>query len=125
MSTYRVLPAHGQALVDLVVIDPQPRSIGVQATRRTYSASGLVYDEAPYVILEWSVIESATDYTALLAQFDLDTLLSANVTIYARNSQFAFTRYNGRAVRPDPGQSVDWQYFARDVRIVIRDLVAL
>lgn len=122
---YKIAEGHGVALVSLTDLAPQPRSAGVKHTRRTFAASGVVYDEGAYVELEWSAIGSAAAYQALLAQFGLDTLVSANVTVYARNEQYAWTRYNGRAVRPMPGDGVDWDIFLRDVMIVIRDLVAL
>lgn len=122
---YKVAIGHDVALMSLTDIDPQPRSAGVRPTRRSYAASGLVYDEGLYVELEWSVVGNATEYQALLAQFDLDDLVSANVTIYCRNDLFAFQRYNGRCIRPEPGRSVDWNVFPRGIKIVVKDLVAL
>lgn len=122
---YKIAEGHGVALVSLTDIDPQPRSAGVKHTRTTYAASGVVYREAAYLELQWSVVGSATDYQALLAQFGLDALISANVTVYARDDQFVWTRWNGRAVRPMPGDGVDWDVFPKGIKIVVRDLVAL
>lgn len=119
---YKIGSGHNVALMSLTDIDPQPRSPGVRATRRTYSASGLVYDQALYLVLEWTTIGSASDYQTLLAALGLDSLLSANVTIYARDDQFSWTRYNGRIVRPMPGDGVDWDIFPRNVRVMVKDL---
>lgn len=126
MSTYRVKVGHGEALIDLVVLSPQPRSEGLKYTRSTHSASGLVYREGPYIELEWNVVESRTAYLALLTAFGLNAATSANVTLYALDEQLVATRYNGRAVRPEIGRTASQRdYFVRDVAIVIKDLVAL
>jgi len=126
MSTYRVKTGHGAALVDLVVLAPQPRSEGVMATRRTHAASGLVYDEALYVKLEWNVLGDATDYLAVLTAFGLASASQANVTIYARNQRYAWTRYNGVSVLPETGRDVAWtNYFPRGISIIVKNLVVL
>lgn len=122
MSDYRVKEGLNQALVDLVAIDPQPRSAGVQATRRTYAADGTVHDEGLFVELVYDVLEDATALDDLLDQFGLDAATTANVTIYAPNQLHVYTRYNGLAVRPETRRN---NYFLRDVTIVVRDLAAL
>jgi hypothetical protein len=126
MSTYRVKTGHGAALVDLVVLDPQPRTIGAQATRRTHAASGLVYDEALFVRFEYDYSDDATAYLAILTAFGLASASQANVTIYARNQRYAWVRYNGVSVLPEVGRDVAWtNYFARGISIIVKDLVAL
>jgi hypothetical protein len=126
MSTYRVKVGHGEALVDLVVLSPQPASIGVQSTRRTHAASGLVYDEALFVRLEWNVLNDATGYQAILTAFGLASASQANVTIYARNQRYAFARYNGVAVLPEVGRDVTWdRSFPRGIAVIVKNLEAL
>jgi len=89
----------------------------------TPSADGTITREAPYIELVWSVIESPSDYQTLLALFGLDSLTSANVTLYALNDQFQATRYNGRAVRPIIGASAAQRdFFIRNVVILVKDL---
>ena len=122
MSDYRVLPGANQALLDLVRMTPQPRSAGVQFTRRTNSASGVLYQEAPYIELQWAYFETPTEYNTLLTQFGLDSIDWATVTIYAPNERYAYTRYQGMAILPPASQN---NFFIRDVTILVRDLQAL
>lgn len=126
MSTYRVsATGHNVALVSLTVLSPQPRSTGIQATRRTYGADGSVYDEGRYVILEWDFMENPTDYVALLTLFGVQNNLTCDCTVYIRDERFAFARYNGIAMRPEPGKDVRWtNYFPRNIEILIKDLEA-
>lgn len=120
--SYLVKTGHDQALIDLVAIDPQPASAGVKAGRRTYSADGVVHDEALYIQLEWSIVEDATALAALLTQFGLASATTANVTIYCPSQLHVYTRYNGVAQRMEVGRQ---SYFLRDVQIVVKGLVAL
>lgn len=122
MSTYKVAEGSGVALVSLVTVTPQPRSDGVKPTRRSYSADGTPHDEGLHVQLIWDFVESATDLDDILDQFGLDVATSADVTIYVPNQLHVYTRYNGKAIRPDIGRR---DYFLRDLNIIIRDLVAL
>jgi hypothetical protein len=126
MTTYRIATGHGVALVSLTVLAPQPRSTGVQSTRRTFGADSTVLDEAKFVILEYDFIEDPTAYVALLTLFGVNSALYANVTIYVRNEVFAFARYNGVAMRPQPGVDLEWdRQFIRNLRLTVRDLAAL
>lgn len=126
MSTYRVKTGHNEALVDLVVLSPQPRSIGVEATRRSFAASGLVYDEGLFVRLLYDFTDSPTTYLALLTAFGLASASQANVTIYARNQRYAWQRYNGTAILPETGRDVtSSNFFLRDIIILVKNLVAL
>lgn len=123
MSTYKVKTGHGQALVDLVAMNPQPHSRGVQFTRTTFSADGSAHNEGAYVVLEWDMIEDATAYTTLLTQFGLAAgTPSANVTVYVPNNVYSYTRYNGIAVLPPASHD---NYFIRNVQIVVKELTAL
>lgn len=113
---------HNVALVDLDPIIPQPRSEGVAATARTFSANGGVYQAGLYVELVWSLLGSADQYRALLAQFGLDSAVSAEVTIQCRDHAFNWIRFNGTAIRPDIGKDIRWDYFPRGIVILIREL---
>lgn len=123
MSVYLVKNAPNTALVSLDTMAPQPRSRGVQFARTTYAGNGKAYKEAPFIILEWSVIEDATAYAALLTQFGLAAGTYSNaVTVYVPGNLRAFTRYNGTAILPEVNHD---NYFLRDVQIVVNGLVAL
>lgn len=120
---YKVKTGHGQALVDLVAMNPQPHSRGVQFARTTYAADGSAHNEAAYIILEWDMIESPTAYTTLLTQFGLAAgTSSANVTVYVPNNVYTATRYNGIAVLPPASHD---NFFIRNVQMVIKELAAL
>ena len=121
--TYKVADGHDVALVSLTDIDPQPRSTGIQTTRRTFAGDGTVHDDGRYVILEWTVIENDTEYQSLLSTFGIQSATSNDVTVYVRDETFAWVRMNGTAIRPQPGRDVAWKdYFPRDVQILVRDL---
>jgi len=120
--TYRVADGHDVALVDLDVLDPQPRSEGIKPTRRTFGGDGTPYDEGKYVELLYSVVSSVTEYQAILDAFGVKSAGSNEVTVYIRDETFAWTRKNGLAIRPQPGQDVRWSFFPRDVVILVRDL---
>ena len=120
--TYRVADGHDVALVSLNVLDPQPRSEGIKPTRRTFGGDGTPYDEGKYVELLYSVVSSVTEYQAILDAFGVKSAGSNEVTVYIRDETFAWTRKNGLAIRPQPGQDVRWSFFPRDVVILVRDL---
>jgi hypothetical protein len=122
MSDYRVAVGHDVALASLTVMNPQPASPGVQITRRLYFGDGSVLDQGLFVEWIYNVVDSAAQLSAILTPMGLMTASSANVTINARNQLYVYKRYNGRAIRPE----ASWEnYFARNVTIIIRDLVAL
>jgi hypothetical protein len=128
-SDYRVADGHGVAYGSLNVIDPQPTANGVEPTRRTFAASGAVYDEGEFIELEWSAVSTDVEYRAILAFFGLNGLpltMTNDVTVNVRNPLFVFARYNGTAVHPEMGRDVKWRnYFPRDVVILVKNLVAL
>ena len=124
MSYYSVGTGHDVALVDLDLLDPQPTSTGVQATRRVYAASGAIVEEGYYIELVWNVIPSPAVWNSILNQFGVGGEFTAEVTVRVPNKGFAFTRYNGTAVRPDIGKEVVREgYFIRNVKLLVRDLV--
>lgn len=122
-SNYRAAPGHGIALLSLVLIDPQPASAGFKVTERSYGLSGAVYQQAPYIELVWSMIETPTQYASILSQFGLTSVLYANVTVYIPNAAYTYARYNGIAVKPEIGKDgARSNYFLRDFVILIKDL---
>ena len=121
-SSYKIATGSGVALVSLALIAPQPRSEGVKASRRTYSADGAIHDEGLFVNLIFDVIEDSTDLGTLLTQFGLNAATSAAVTVYVPNQIHTYARYNGTAMRPEIRRE---SYFLRGIQIVVRDLVAL
>lgn len=125
---YLVKTGHGVAFLSLVAMAPQPRTdVTIRPIQRSYSASGAVHETGPHIELLWSMLETATEYTTLLAQFGLSaTVLNANVTVYVPNSVYTFARYNGVAHLPLQGSDIKrTDYFIRDVIILVKNLVAL
>lgn len=123
-SDYRVKVGHDNPLIDLVTISPQPRSSGLKATERTYGigASG-VFELAPYCELVWDVLETETEYTTLLTAFGLSSSLTSSVTVYIRNSAYAYARYNATAVRPQIGTDGQWDnFYLRNFVILLKNL---
>lgn len=123
--TYRVAENHDIALVSLTVLSPQPATEGVRATQRDFLADGSILEQGQYVEFRWSSLKNIAAYTTILALFGLDNADSADVTIYAKNARMAWTRYNGRAVYPMPGQDVGYRSFPRNVTILIKNLQEL
>lgn len=120
---YKVAVGHNVALVSLAEIVPNPRTSGLQATERSYSANGGVYDSARFVEFEWNIIGSVTAYQALLTQFGVNSALFADVTIYARYSQLAWVRLNGIAVRPESQRDMKLELsFPRNVVLLVKDI---
>lgn len=123
MSDYRVATGTSVALGSLTVIAPQPHSNGVQSTRRTFAADDSVYDEGKFIELEFDFSEDPTTYVALLTLFGVNVSLTAAVTVYIPDERLASIRYNGTAVRPQPGRDmVRRNYFPRDITILVKNL---
>lgn len=125
MSTYRGATGHGVALASLTVFSPQPSGGIVRPTRRDYMADSAPNDQGLYVEFAWSLLANVASYTTILTVFGLQSAKSANVTIYAKNDLLVWTRYNGLAIRPEPGREMSYRSFPRGVVILVRDLVAL
>lgn len=122
MSQYLISSTgHNVAIGDLDPIVPQPRSEGLQATQRSYSANGGIYQSGLYTELQWSALGTVALYAALLAQFGLTTALSAEVTVQVRDQNFAWIRMNGTAVRPEQGKDIRRDILLKGVVILIRD----
>lgn len=123
--SYKVGIGHGLLVGALSTIAPQPRSDGVQRTRRSYAADSSIYQEAPYILLEFAVLNDSNEYGTLLNLFGLVVGLTSPVTVLVRNEFWADTLYNGTAVQPDQGKDAHWEWFPRNITILVRDLVAL
>ena len=123
MTTYRVADGHDVVLGSLTVLDPQPRTDGIQSTRRTFSGNGTPNDEGQFVVFDYSVVPSASDYQSILSDFGIQSATSNDVTVYVRDETFAWVRKNGKAIRPQPRVDVRWDFFPRNVQILVRDLV--
>jgi len=121
--SYLISIGNNVALVDLEPLAPQPKSAGIQVTRRNHAADGSISEDGQYIILEYSALESAEMYQDVLDQFDLMDNNSAAVTIYARDSRWDFHRYNGIAVYPEMGREAEWRdLFPRNISILIHSL---
>jgi hypothetical protein len=125
MSTYRGAVNHSVSLGSLTVFSPQPNGGIVRPTRRTPLADGTVHDEGLFVVLRWSSLASVSAYTTILTVLGLNSATSANVTIYAKSDLLAWTRYNGRAIRPMYGEGLDYRSFPRGIEILVKNLVPL
>lgn len=124
MSTYRLKDGFDQALNDLIVVTPQPRSPGILATRTTHAADGAIYREGLYVPWIYNVLEDS-QWTALLTAFGLayDSAHTNDVTIYTLNNARSFVRLNGTITIPELGREADRDFgFWRNVTFVIKDL---
>lgn len=120
-TTYKVATGlNNQA--GFVDIDPQPKTHGVQTTRRTFAAAGNMYEEGPFIEFLFNILPDEDAFNDVLAAFGLDGADSANVTIQARNQYYATQNYNGLAIRPQMKEDVEWSYFPRNVVILVRNL---
>lgn len=124
-SRYRVAVNYDVDVGSLNLFNPQPRSIGIRYTRTTYMGGGHPYNEGPYIELLWSMLEDEGQYFSILQQAGLDTRNSGPVTVWIRNEMWVYGRYNGLAVRPLIGQDANWEFFPKDIVLLIKNLRAL
>lgn len=123
MTTYKVGLGWNVPLGSLTTIVPQPHCEGIKYARTTYTASGGVVREGPYVELVWAALGDASMYQSLLNQFGLQSATTSQVTVYIRDERWQDVRKNGVALLPVVGDSLHWRdLFPRDVVILIRDL---
>lgn len=121
MSDYRVADGHDVVLGSLTVLNPQPRSPGIQYARRRFGADGAPANEGPFVELIWTIVTNA-EYDTIMSNFGLTSTDSNDVTVYVRDENWDYARKNGKAIKPNIGQDRDWDIFPRDMVILIRDL---
>lgn len=122
--TYKVGLGWNVPEANMSIVSPQPSCEGIKYTRVTYTASGAVVREGPYVELVWSSLGNAATYQSLLAQFGLSSATSSQVTVIIRDERWNAVRMNGIALLPTIGEEATWHdFFPRDVVIVVRNLV--
>jgi hypothetical protein len=122
---YKVATGHAHAVGAQTDINPQPRTDGLQYTRRQYAASGIVLDELPFIELKWSVFESVTEYQSILSQFGLTSASYALVSVYVQDENFNWITRDATALKPLINQDGSRNNFLlRDFTILLRDLQA-
>lgn len=125
MSDYRVADGINVPDGSMTVLNPQPSSVGMQFTRQSFAGDGTPINEGPFLEVVYDVLESKTQYQAVLTAFGLLSADSNIVTFKGRDGEFDFTRFNGRAIKPYPENGVQWRRpFPRNITILIRDLTA-
>ena len=115
MSDYRIKAGHDAALIDLIVVNPQPKGRPVRGTERTYGLSRAHYDLGLYAEWVFELIADATEYGALLTTLGLGSLNFAPVTVYTLNQRLVYTRYNATIELPQMGADANWDTFLRNV----------
>lgn len=124
-SDYRASAGLNIALASLTRFSPQPRSSGVQVTKRTFVGSGPPIDQGLYVVLQWAALGKVATYQAILTQLGILGATGGDVTVYVRNQVWTYARYNGVALQPQIGQDADWNIFPRNISVVVKDLLAI
>lgn len=101
---YKIADGLNVPLLSLANIVIQPRSSGMKYARRSYSASGVVLDEGPYIEHLYSSLGWNTSrYRTLLTQHGLLAATTNEVTVYSQDDLFNWVRFNALAVRPKIG----------------------
>lgn len=97
----------------------QPKTLGVQFTRRTPTMTG-INQEGAYVRFLFDLL-SETQWKAVMSQAGLTGIyLQREVTIQAQDLDFNWTYFNGTAVKPaNEGRKGFWFY---NVPLLIIDL---
>lgn len=124
-SDYRAAVGYNLVLGSLLAFNPQPRSLGVRYTRRTYLGDGRIVDEGPFIELLWSALDNDTQYRAVMQQLGLITANFQVVTLYARDDVWNYHLYGGIAHRPMLGTDAAWEYMPKDITVLVRNLVLL
>lgn len=123
MTIYKVALGFDAADELLEPLVFQPRSDGVRPLVVNPTPLGAV-EHGLYAVLVWNVLEGAEEYQAVLAQLGLNSGVAREVTITLPNFTRNWDKYNGVALRPVPGEDVRWNFFPRDLTIIVRDLQA-
>lgn len=125
MSDYRVGDGFDVVYGSLTLLSPQPSSVGLRYARQSFAADGTPVNEGPFLEVVWNVLGTKTQYQTILTAFGLLNADSNDVTINARDENFDYTRYNGKAIKPVPENGVQWRRpFPRNITILVRDLEA-
>lgn len=124
IGTYKVLAGYDHVLGDLVDIDPQPSSPGLQYGRRQFSASGKVIDELANVPLLFDLPLQVTQVAALNTQFAFGTATTAEVTVLIPLEDGTDILRNAIAVKPLMGEDGQRSgYFIYGYTILLKNLV--
>lgn len=122
---YKVATGYNHAVAAQTDMSPQPRTDGLQYTRRQYAVSGVVLDELPFVALRWSVFESVTEYQSVLSAFGLTSASYALVSVYIQDEGFNWITRNAIALKPLIGQDgTRTNFMLRDFMILLKNLTA-
>jgi hypothetical protein len=120
---YKVGIGHDVPDIDLELLDPQPWGTPATPVKRNYSADNGVHDQNLFIELHFDMLESETQYMAVLQQFGLGSDDSAEVTLACRDRRLQAETYNGVALLPEPLQEMKWQnFFVRDIIIRVINL---
>lgn len=104
IGTYKLLAGHDHDIGDLVDIDPQPSSPGLQYGRRQNAASGKVVDEQPNVPLLFDLPLHVDQVAALNTQFAFGDETTAEVTVSIPLEDGSEILRNALAVKPLIGE---------------------
>jgi hypothetical protein len=100
LATFKIGIGHDLLEADLDNFVPyQPKTPGLQWTRRSDAADLSVHEEGPFIRFTWGLMDE-TQYQALIAQCGLLTLKTRLVTIYAQDDNYVWQRFNAIAVKP-------------------------
>lgn len=115
------------ALVDLVALDPQPRTDAtVQAVQRSYSANGSIHEQGGWIEMLFDALDGPEEYQTLLTQITLLDVLQVLGTWYLPDHAYRWGCYNGIVQRPAQGQDITRSgYFIRDVTLRVTHLVKI
>src|SRR5690348_7371906 len=108
---YAIAAGFNIPYIDLSPFVPQPRTNGIRITRRTNAVNGRISDEGLYILFEWNVLQDAPMYQAILTQAGVLSVEMCEVTIYARGKNLVWSRWNGRAIQPEPANDFEWNNF--------------
>jgi hypothetical protein len=121
-SNYKIAIGHNIVLAALQPFNPQPRSPGMKYTRVTYLGGGNPYVEGAYIELMWSALDDKNVYNTILTLAGVHDSLWQDVTLYARDDEWNYGVFNGSAHRPFIGSDANWEYFPRDITMLIKNL---
>lgn len=124
-TLYMIADGHDVPPESMSPFDPQPRTEGMQYTRRQYAASGIVVDEAPFVEFLWSMFETGAQYRATLTQAGVLVARTALVSLYLEDDTFDGIVRNATIVRPFIGSDGKrTNYWLADFVLLAKNLQA-
>ncbi len=125
-SQYKIAVGWTSNPASLTLFNPQPRSLGVRYTRRSYFVGTNPFlDEGRYIELLWSALEDDLAYRQMLQQFGLHNTYAQQVSLWARDEIWSYHLYNGWAHRPLLGNDANWEFMPKDITVLVRDLVLI